>query len=1007
VGGLARGEVSGVGRNLLAFGNPQASTDPRVIASLPEGEYAASTSAPSVSASRSPSHNYSFAALCGGNRDLAGADPRAADRQALALKAALERLSGPLAREAAALVEAKSWNNFGYARLDDHARERFGRSGRWVRDLACLGRGLDALPGLEGAVSGDDGRRPTGLVAAIWIARQASSESAAAWIDQARVLTARELREELRAAREAGSDSPLRQTLNQRGSHDTNSSTLMGDMAHDDDEIDATRAMDDESEASVPAQTDDAADAKTEAIDTQERAMVRKSVVTPEVTTEWRVVRLGTPQAVKVAFDETLDLYRAVEGREESTTSFVEALVAEASSGLQAPVIELDFVVPGRSRLSMEDALAKITGNWSHLDGVRGVASASAETGLQTSAEVAIHAHAESAPQACAETILQVDLETAAGAVEGVEAGARVGSTAGAGAAAGAGAVAGVEVGVDASARAGAASPFPLPAAEGADPNTFLGWLLQAVAPFPLPAPEGTDPDARIRWLLQIEERLERRLGELLARMDDAGAWRGLRFAGLGHYAEQRLGLSRSTAHERARLARALRRLDVIRQAYEAGRIGLAAALCLVRILGDGPVDDALQREWVERAATATVKRLKDEARALQRRQVAERFPPSGHDESANSPSSSTGDQQAERFPSSNGDGAAEQFPSSCHDEPAECSPPATGDGPAQRCLSSNGNEMGEVSEGRDPERRKRPRPLSGAEWHASLRREVGTTRKRVWNLGRSALSEAGSEAMLRMSLPEDLAQSFLGVVEATRRLLATQGQINHTKPEDDEAPSLSAARTFSTRGQAVPAWVGLLALLEEFVETWDVRQGERRPSENAVHIRDGWRCMAPGCTSRRNLQEHHIRYRSQGGSDDLWNRVCLCEFHHLRGEHGELASCRGEAPLNIEWSLGLGGRGGLFRNELAMHVLLKRQSHLRYNPAMIRATVDIDELSSEERLNLIERLWESLKEDPQGVPLTAPQRAELDRRLDELDREGASGIPWEEVARQICRKTK
>ena len=77
------------------------------------------------------------------------------------------------------------------------------------------------------------------------------------------------------------------------------------------------------------------------------------------------------------------------------------------------------------------------------------------------------------------------------------------------------------------------------------------------------------------------------------------------------------------------------------------------------------------------------------------------------------------------------------------------------------------------------------------------------------------------------------------------------------------------------------------------------------------------------------------------------------------------------------------------------------------YNPAMVRTTVDIDELSSEERLKLIERLWESLRDDPQGVPLTAPQREELDRRLDDLDRAGPSGIPWEEVASQIRRKTK
>ena len=64
--------------------------------------------------------------------------------------------------------------------------------------------------------------------------------------------------------------------------------------------------------------------------------------------------------------------------------------------------------------------------------------------------------------------------------------------------------------------------------------------------------------------------------------------------------------------------------------------------------------------------------------------------------------------------------------------------------------------------------------------------------------------------------------------------------------------------------------------------------------------------------------------------------------------------------------------------------------------------TVDIARLSTEERLRLMEELWESLRATPEGIPLTNAQREELDRRLDELDREGPTGIPWEEVFRNI-----
>ena len=70
-------------------------------------------------------------------------------------------------------------------------------------------------------------------------------------------------------------------------------------------------------------------------------------------------------------------------------------------------------------------------------------------------------------------------------------------------------------------------------------------------------------------------------------------------------------------------------------------------------------------------------------------------------------------------------------------------------------------------------------------------------------------------------------------------------------------------------------------------------------------------------------------------------------------------------------------------------------------------AAVDIDRLSLEERLQLMDKLWASLSQTPEAIPLTEPQSQELDRRLDELDREGPVGIPWEEVLRRIRRRTQ
>ena len=73
----------------------------------------------------------------------------------------------------------------------------------------------------------------------------------------------------------------------------------------------------------------------------------------------------------------------------------------------------------------------------------------------------------------------------------------------------------------------------------------------------------------------------------------------------------------------------------------------------------------------------------------------------------------------------------------------------------------------------------------------------------------------------------------------------------------------------------------------------------------------------------------------------------------------------------------------------------------------MSKSALNISEMSPEERLRLIEELWDSLNETPETVPLTNAQREELDRRLDDLERSGPEGIPWDQVLRQIRSRSK
>jgi hypothetical protein len=69
---------------------------------------------------------------------------------------------------------------------------------------------------------------------------------------------------------------------------------------------------------------------------------------------------------------------------------------------------------------------------------------------------------------------------------------------------------------------------------------------------------------------------------------------------------------------------------------------------------------------------------------------------------------------------------------------------------------------------------------------------------------------------------------------------------------------------------------------------------------------RDGWRCTVPGCSSLMNLHDHHIVFRSAGGSNDPSNRTTLCAWHHLRGVHGGVVRCVGKAPSELRFELGV-----------------------------------------------------------------------------------------------------
>jgi putative addiction module component (TIGR02574 family) len=68
----------------------------------------------------------------------------------------------------------------------------------------------------------------------------------------------------------------------------------------------------------------------------------------------------------------------------------------------------------------------------------------------------------------------------------------------------------------------------------------------------------------------------------------------------------------------------------------------------------------------------------------------------------------------------------------------------------------------------------------------------------------------------------------------------------------------------------------------------------------------------------------------------------------------------------------------------------------------MALPAIDVDHLTTDERLDLIGRLWDSIGAAASALPLTPAQRDEIDQRLDDLEREGPTGTPWDEAVRRI-----
>lgn len=69
--------------------------------------------------------------------------------------------------------------------------------------------------------------------------------------------------------------------------------------------------------------------------------------------------------------------------------------------------------------------------------------------------------------------------------------------------------------------------------------------------------------------------------------------------------------------------------------------------------------------------------------------------------------------------------------------------------------------------------------------------------------------------------------------------------------------------------------------------------------------------------------------------------------------------------------------------------------------------SLGIDRLSVEERMALVEDIWDSIALESSALPLTDAQRSELDRRIAEHEANPDDVVPWEDVKASMGQRLR
>ncbi len=371
-------------------------------------------------------------------------------------------------------------------------------------------------------------------------------------------------------------------------------------------------------------------------------------------------------------------------------------------------------------------------------------------------------------------------------------------------------------------------------------------------AALPANAPAPSDPfalDARLAEAMRVLRTIEPRIGRLLRVVIDRRIYRSFGCATFEDYVRGRLGIAVRKAWALLKVEKATLRSADFDRAYRDGRLSWVRALSLLPVL-----DRTTAPAWIARAESVTVRRLCDEIEGV----LCSRDALGSGVSLAPPPVDS-------RLPSpaSPGSGTLGAVRVAAPDECRDLSLPA-------RLQIRAHDARGDVA-------------------HASLD-------------GKTASLDGTTAALpaTPSATPSGAACVTTPAADWRHALEISDAEIRFRGPASVVALLRDVLDAFAVPEE--PRWVALERLLRHVITHWESTPRHSDP----VFARDGWRCTVPACSSRRNLHDHHIRFRSRGGDNRRDNRTAVCAAHHLHGLHDGTIRASGVAPHAVEWQLGV-----------------------------------------------------------------------------------------------------